>query len=167
MNPKERKVLEDAALFYGSLPGYVQGERNKTEIARMLVALIDSLDDIEFGRSGTSIYDIIDSNLPGQRKRSILAIERKYNLTERESQIVRYLANDRSATYITNALEIAPATVKAHKYTIFKKLGIHSLEELHDLLQSHIEQHATKCEPHRCPLDPKSEQNGNTARTSR
>lgn len=140
MNPSETKVLENAALLYGSLPGYLMGDKGKAEIARMLVALIDALDDIEYARSGTPIYDIIDGNLPGQRKRSILILEHEFDLTERESQILRYLANERNPAYIANALGIAPATAKAHKYSIYKKLGIHSSEELRGLLQTYAEE---------------------------
>ncbi len=76
------------------------------------------------------MYDIIGGNAPGRRKKAILAIEQEFGLTERESHILRYLANERNPTYIANALGISPSTAKAHKYSIFKKLGVHTSEEL-------------------------------------
>lgn len=135
MDADETKVLENSALLYGSIPGYLMGDKSKDEIAHLLVELIDALDNIEFSRSGTPLYDVIGGNLPGRRKQSILALEREYDLTERESHILRFLANERNPTYIANALGIAQATAKAHKYSIFRKLGIHSTEELRHLLE--------------------------------
>lgn len=146
MNMDENKVLENAALLYGAIPGYLLGDRSKDDVARLLVNLIDSLDDIEYSRSGTPLYDIIGGDLPGRRKRSILALERDYDLTEREAHVLRYLANERNPTYIANALGIAQATAKAHKYSIFKKLGIHSTDELRDLL-AHYEGEAVASDP--------------------
>ena len=142
MNMDENKVLERAALLYGAIPGYLLGDKSKEVVAHLLVDLIDSLDDIEYSRSGTPLYDVIDGNLPGRRKKSILALERRYDLTEREAHILRYLANERNPTYIANALGIAQATAKAHKYSIFKKLGIHSSEELRHLLEPYEEDDA-------------------------
>ena len=68
MNMDENKVLENAAMLYGAIPGYLLGDKSKEEVAQLLVALIDSLDDIEYSRSGTPLYDVIDGNLPGRRK---------------------------------------------------------------------------------------------------
>ena len=119
MNMDENKVLENAAMLYGAIPGYLLGDKSKEEVAQLLVALIDSLDDIEYSRSGTPLYDVIDGNLPGRRKKSILALERRFDLTEREAHILRF----------------AQATAKAHKYSIFKKLGVHTSEELRYLLE--------------------------------
>ena len=51
MNMDENKVLENAAMLYGAIPGYLLGDKSKEEVAQLLVALIDSLDDIEYSRS--------------------------------------------------------------------------------------------------------------------
>ena len=51
------------------------------------------------------------------------------------AHLPRFLANERNPTYIANALGIAQATAKAHKYSIFKKLGVHTSEELRYLLE--------------------------------
>ena len=73
----------------------------------------------------------------GGAKKAILHIEREYGLTERESHILRYLANERNPTYIANALGISPSTAKAHKYSIFKKLGVHTSDELRTMLEQY------------------------------
>ncbi len=130
MKESESKVLEAAALLYNAIPGYLAATETKQQMGRLLVDLIDALDDIEYTRSGTPLYDIIGGNAPGRRKKAILAIEQEFGLTEREGHILRYLANERNPTYIANALGISPSTAKAHKYSIFKKLGVHTSEEL-------------------------------------
>ncbi len=137
MDTRETQVLENAAMLYTAIPEYLSGDKQKKEIAHLLVDLIDSLDDIEYARSGTPLYDIIGGDLPGRRKQSILALERKYELTKREAHILRYLANDRNPTYIANALRIATATAKTHKYAIFRKLGVHSTKEFKQLLATY------------------------------
>ena len=137
MKESESKVLEAAALLYNAIPGYLAATETKQQMGRLLVDLIDALDDIEYTRSGTPLYDIIGDNAPGRRKKAILAIEQEFGLTERESHILRYLANERNPTYIANALGISPSTTKAHKYSIFKKLGVHTSEELRAMLEHH------------------------------
>ncbi len=146
MNASESKVLEAAAILYNAIPGYLAQTESKQQMGHYLVDLIDALDDIEYSRSGTPLYDIIGGSAPGRRKKAILTLEKEYGLTERESHILRYLANERNPTYIANALGISPSTAKAHKYSIFKKLGVHTSEELKAMLE-HSEAHpAVGCE---------------------
>lgn len=129
-----QNVLEKSAIAYVSVPQYLAGEKSKQEMATALIDMIDALDDVEFVRSGTPLYDIIRGDMPGKRKKSIMSIERKYNLTNQEGHVLRFLSNGRNPTYIADALKISKSTAKTHKYNIFKKLGIHSTKELHDLL---------------------------------
>lgn len=135
MKESESKVLEAAAILYNAIPGYLAQTESKQQMGHYLVELIDALDDIEYSRSGTPLYDIIGGSAPGRRKKAILTLEKKYDLTERESHILRYLANERNPTYIANALGISPSTAKAHKYSIFKKLGVHTSDELKTMLE--------------------------------
>ena len=135
MNPRESEVLKYAASLYIAIPDYLAQKQTKHQLGQMLVDLIDALDDIEYARSGTPLFDIIGGNTPGRRKKTILDIENTYGLTEREGLVLRYLANERNPTYIANNLGISPSTAKAHKYSIFKKLGIHSSEELKRMLE--------------------------------
>ena len=130
----DKEVLEKSAAAYVTVPLYLAGEKSKQDMAYALIDMIDALDEVEFGRSGTPLYDIIRGDMPGKRKEAIMAIEREYGLTAREGHILRFLSNGRNPTYIANALNISKTTVKAHKYNIFKKLGIHSTEELNKLL---------------------------------
>jgi|SRR5579863_6941263 len=51
-------------------------------------------------------------------------------LTTREREVLRLLAEGRSAKEIATALTIQPKTVEAHRSNLMKKLGLHSRSEL-------------------------------------
>lgn len=69
MKESESKVLEAAALLYNAIPGYLAATETKQQMGRLLVDLIDALDDIEYTRSGTPLYDIIGGNAPDGARR--------------------------------------------------------------------------------------------------
>ncbi len=60
---------------------------------------------------------------------------RRYGLTERESQILGYLARGRSAPFIREELSLSKSTVATHVRHIYDKLGVHSKQELLSLLE--------------------------------
>ena len=130
----EQDVLNFSAIAYVTVPQYLAGTKDKQARAHAIIDMIDALDEIEYSRSGTPLYDIIRGDVPGKRKEAIMTLEREYNLTEREGHILRFLSNERNPSYIANSLNLSKATVKAHKYNIFKKLDIHSMDELKQLL---------------------------------
>ncbi len=137
MNETEQKVLNTGAIMYTALPLYLNGSKNKQEMGHILIDLIDALDEVEYARSGTPLFDIIGGSMPGKRKKAIMLIEKEFGLTSREGHILRYLANDRNPSYIASILNISKSTAKAHKYSIFKKLGIHSGAELKELFKKY------------------------------
>ena len=64
---------------------------------------------------------------------SILVCE-QYCLTPREIEVFTLLSKGRNAEYIQNALFISNHTVKTHIYNIYRKMDIHSLQELLDII---------------------------------
>ncbi|WP_180326503.1 response regulator transcription factor [Raoultibacter phocaeensis] len=54
----------------------------------------------------------------------------RYRMTNREREILAYLAQGYSLPYIRNELYIAQSTIDTHVRHIYKKMGIHSKEEL-------------------------------------
>lgn len=63
------------------------------------------------------------------------AVTKLYQLSTRESEILRYLARGRNAAYIQEKLTISPHTVKSHIYNIYRKLDIHSQQKLMDFVE--------------------------------
>lgn len=57
------------------------------------------------------------------------------NLSQRERELLSYLARGRSLPYIRNELFISKSTVNTHVEHIYSKLGIHSREELISLVE--------------------------------
>ncbi len=58
----------------------------------------------------------------------------RYDLSRREIDVLYLYSYGRSLNMIAKTLNIAPSTVKSHKDHIFQKLGIHSKQELLDLM---------------------------------
>lgn len=59
----------------------------------------------------------------------------QYGLTERETEVLGYLARGRTNTYIAEELSISPTTVRGHIRHIYTKLDVHKRQELIDLFE--------------------------------
>ena len=55
-------------------------------------------------------------------------------ITPREIEVFTFLSKGRNAEFIQNTLFISNHTVKTHIYNIYKKMDIHSLQDLLDIL---------------------------------
>lgn len=83
---------------------------------------------------------LLTEAIPEMRRRPFkercLAIGRRYHLTEREVEIMAYVAIGRDTPYIQEALCLSKNTVNFHRKNLYAKLGIHSKQELLDLVGS-------------------------------
>lgn len=61
-------------------------------------------------------------------------ISETYGLTARQQQVFTYLARGRNAQFIADELYISLPTAKSHIYNIYNKLGVHSRQELLNLI---------------------------------
>ena len=59
---------------------------------------------------------------------------KKYNLTPREAEVMTLLAHGNKSSHIQQELTIGANTVKYHVKNIYAKLGVHSQQELIDLI---------------------------------
>lgn len=62
-------------------------------------------------------------------------VVREYSLTPREAEIVELLARGRNSQAIQEKLVVSRNTVKTHVKNIYAKLGVHSQQELIDLVE--------------------------------
>lgn len=67
--------------------------------------------------------------------RNVNRICKEYNLSPRQSEILKLLANGRDSIYIENYFCISKSTAKSHIYNIYRKLSIHSRQELIDIVE--------------------------------
>ena len=58
----------------------------------------------------------------------------EYGLTEREHEVFMLLAHGRGSQSISDALTISLYTTRAHTRNIYAKLGVHSRQELIDMV---------------------------------
>lgn len=62
-----------------------------------------------------------------------------YDLSPREQEIFGYLAKGRGAKHIADKLHISSETVRTHTKRIYEKVGVHTKEDLLDLIESRSE----------------------------
>ncbi len=67
------------------------------------------------------------------KKCDVLA--QRSGLTQREHEILRYLAKGHDNEFIQSKLYVSQSTVKSHVYSIYRKIGIHSRKELMTLIE--------------------------------
>lgn len=79
----------------------------------------------EVGPSGATIMNGLD--LDGWAKR--------YGLSARETEVFELLAKGRNRVFISKALFISDNTTRTHMKNIYRKLDVHSQQELIDLLE--------------------------------
>ena len=66
---------------------------------------------------------------------SLIAFAEKYDLTERETEILELLASDRTSASIARTLFISESTVRGHAHHIYQKLGVTSRAQAIDALR--------------------------------
>lgn len=72
---------------------------------------------------------------PALWQRKIDAIIQKYELTARQQEVFRMLVRGRNAPYIAETFVISISTAKAHIHNIYRKLDVHSQQELINLVE--------------------------------
>lgn len=65
------------------------------------------------------------------------ALAEANGLSPRELQVLLLLARGRSVPFIQEELHIAESTAKTHSHRVYEKLGVHTKQELLDLVEGH------------------------------
>ena len=120
----------------------ISGESEKTVLVivvlmmAVLVLAAALFKKIDFLATWDSVRDAEGDDLMCRACRQIVV---SGGLGERESSILLLLARDRSPAEIAEQLFIAPGTVRAHVDHIYKKLDVHSREQLKQLVKDTAE----------------------------
>lgn len=107
-----------------------------TSVVLMVLNRKDELERMTLVESGAQMpseagvvdYDAVCDRLAGA-----------CGLTPREREILGYLARGRSLPYIRDELILSKNTVSTHAKNLYKKLGIHSRQDLFDLVEKTAE----------------------------
>lgn len=97
-------------------------------MALLLMRLLGQQSNIEFLS--------MTSRLGMSSKENADRIAKSFALSKRETEVLSYLAQGRTVVYISDALFISTNTVDTHVKHIYAKLGIHSKQELIDMVSS-------------------------------
>ena len=63
-------------------------------------------------------------------------MKRRYSLTNRESDVLELILRGQFVPQMAEALCVSENTVRSHCKTLYKKLGVHSRQQLFDLVES-------------------------------
>ncbi len=66
---------------------------------------------------------------------AVVSVARAARLSPRECDVFQLMARGRNRAYISEELSISDETVKSHTKSIYRKLGVHSHQELIDLVE--------------------------------
>lgn len=66
------------------------------------------------------------------------AVQQRYGLTPREREIMMLVGRGRNGTYVQEKLVISKSTYQTHMRNLYKKLDIHSDQELIDLIEDEL-----------------------------
>ena len=88
-----------------------------------------------FTEKDLSLLTEFDRTLTAEEamQRTRMEIADRYELTERETEVFLLLCEGRSAPRIAKELYVSQATVNVHIKSIYKKLDVHSRQELLDV----------------------------------
>lgn len=91
-----------------------------------ITAILIPFKDNTFADKGSG-GDIAEGGYFSQRCQRVA---HQFKLSEREAEVLEYLAKGRNAQFISEQLCISAYTVKTHVYHIYRKMGINSQQEL-------------------------------------
>lgn len=105
----------------------------------LLMAGIFSFDRSEGVRGGASsdVSEKGEEPMPalGGREFALDVWAARYGLSARETEVFDLLAKGRNRSYVSKTLFISDNTTRTHMKNIYRKLGVHSHQELIDLLE--------------------------------
>lgn len=79
--------------------------------------------------------DLVPSERRQRFQEKCRAVIERYGLTEREGEVMTLFAKGRNLDYIKDELCLSKSTVSTHRQHIYQKLGVHSLQDMLDLIQ--------------------------------
>lgn len=91
-----------------------------------------------------SVMEIVPFSLRKRFQDKCQAVIEHYGLSGREAEIMMLFAKGRNLAYIQEELYLSRNTISTHRQHIYKKLGIHSQQELLDLIQNYDPYKAAK-----------------------
>jgi DNA-binding CsgD family transcriptional regulator len=99
----------------------------------IMAVLADKLDDAD--ADATNSLAALSAKGGSVWHTKIDMVAQANDLSPREKEVMKLLARGRDTKYIMNHFVVAHSTVKTHVYNLYRKLGIHSRQELLDYIE--------------------------------
>lgn len=125
-------IAVEAAAFF-------QEESNMAMMSALLIFCILLVALFVLGRgsavTGWGSIRPIDENEESPVESAVMRIAQRCHLSPRETEVLSLLAKGRNRAYIREELTIGDETVKSHIKNIYRKLDVHSQQQLIDLIE--------------------------------
>ncbi len=76
------------------------------------------------------------SDLPDPIEQRCLILVERFGLSPRETEVLLAFAHGRNVSYLAEQLCLSPNTIRSHSKTLYTKLGVHSKQELLNLVEN-------------------------------
>ena len=111
----------------------VQGAFTAAATCVLLIVLVNNFVFAE--RSLALALSIMPTDRKQRFQDRCRAVIERYGLTEREGEVMIMFAKGRNLPYVQEELCLSKSTVSTHRQHIYQKLGVHSAQEMIDLIQ--------------------------------
>lgn len=133
----------------GNMIEYVQGDLGRAMLSSVIVFAILLVALFAFGnRSASTAWGFVK---PMEEKSSLSELEsagmrlaRRHHLSPRETEVFFLLAKGRNRAFIRDELVIGDETVKSHIKSVYRKIDVHSQQELIGVVEQECGKAAVK-----------------------
>lgn len=129
-----QRALGSAAMLLGLAAGMLIDHSILQTICALVLATYTAAVVVSIVRHGMRPLGSNQSESEATIEDRCVVLSDQFELSPRESEILTYLGRGRGSTYIGEELFISVHTVKTHTKHIHEKMGVHSREELLDLI---------------------------------
>ena len=137
-------TCEQAGILIGVLIGKALGlaelDSSSASIVMMVLAMVALAVLVTYTEYGSRMWVLlvetsVNHELPGTAGGDVPALAQRFGLTKREAEVAALFLQGRSMSYIAEKTFVSENTIKTHVQHIYRKCGVHSKQELIDLVR--------------------------------
>lgn len=113
---------------------YVLSMVSSYAIIMLVILVLRNRHITDYDQGDEPAEELADSAAHAEETYQQLAV--KYSLTDREVEVLGQLDQGRSIPYISQQLLVSTSTVKTHVQSIYRKLEVHTRQQLLDMIRS-------------------------------
>lgn len=127
-------------MFLGKAFGLAELDPSATSIVMIVLAMVALAVLVAYTEYGSRMWSLLietslGRELPASEDGGVLALAEQFGLTKREKEVIALLLQGRSMGYIAEKTFVSENTIKSHVQHVYRKCGVHSKQELIDLVR--------------------------------